>query len=349
MARYHIALIEGDGIGPEVMKAATSVLDALEVEFSLDLELQSAPAGDSCLRKTRVALPEESIRIIGGSDACLKAPVGESAADVIVRLRRDFDLYANIRPARVLPSVRSLASDTDLVIVRENTEDLYRGFEFDIDGGAVALRLISRAASERIAEYAFTLAEARKKGRKVVAVHKSNVLIKTDGIFAAACRKVGRKHPSVGFSEMYVDAAAMNLIRSPESFDVIVTTNLFGDILSDEAGQLVGGLGLAPSANIGERFALFEPVHGSAPDIAGKGIANPTAMLLSTSMMLEWLKESRQDRTCGMAANSLRAAVNRALERGVKTPDLGGKYKSAAVAEFITRQIHEHRGGRERK
>jgi 3-isopropylmalate dehydrogenase len=343
LTRYRIALIEGDGIGPEVTRAALSILEALEDEFGLTLEIQPAPAGDSCLQETGVALPEESIRAIRRSDSCLKAPVGESAADVVVRLRRDFDLYANIRPAKGLPGVRSLAPGADLVIVRENTEDLYKGMEFEIDGGAVALRLITRRASERIAERAFRLAESRKKERKVVAVHKSNVLKKSDGVFTTACRKVWRRHQGVNFSEMYVDAAAMNLIRSPESFDVIVTTNLFGDILSDEAAQLVGGLGLAPSANLGDKFALFEPVHGSAPDIANRGIANPIAMLLSVSMMLEWLEESRRDPACGRAASSLRTAVNTALERGIRTPDLGGKNKSAEVAAFITRQIHNGR------
>ncbi len=343
MTRYRIALIEGDGIGPEVTRAALSILEALEAEFGLSLEIRPALAGDSCLQKGGVALPEESISVIRRSDSCLKAPVGESAADVVVRLRRDFDLYANIRPAKGLPGVRSLAPGADLVIVRENTEDLYKGMEFEIDGGAVALRLITRRASERIAERAFGLAESRKKGRKVVAVHKANVLRKSDGVFASACRKVWRGHPGVNFSEMYVDAAAMALIRSPESFDVIVTTNLFGDILSDEAAQLVGGIGLAPSANLGDKFALFEPVHGSAPDIANRGIANPIAMLLSVSMMLEWLGESRRDPVCGKAASSLRTAVNAALERGVSTPDLGGKNKSAEVAGFIARQIHDGR------
>jgi 3-isopropylmalate dehydrogenase len=345
LTRYRIALIEGDGIGPEVTRAALSTLESLEDEFGLAVEIRPAPAGDACLRKTGVALPEESIGVIRRSDCCLKAPVGESAADVVVRLRRDFDLYANIRPAKGLPGVKSLAPGADLVIVRENTEDLYRGMEFEIDGGAVALRLITRRASERIAERAFRLAESRKKrqGSKVVAVHKSNVLRKSDGVFSSACRKVWRGHPAVNFSEMYVDAAAMNLIRSPESFDVIVTTNLFGDILSDEAAQLVGGLGVAPSANLGDNFALFEPVHGSAPDITNRGIANPVAMLLSVSMMLEWFEESRRDPVCGRAASSLRTAVNGALERGVCTPDLGGKSKSAEVTAFVVRQIQDAR------
>ena len=171
------------------------------------------------------------------------------------------------------------------------------------------------------------------------------MLKKSDGVFASACRKVWRGHPGVNFGEMYVDSAAMNLIRDPESFDVIVTTNLFGDILSDEAAQLVGGLGLAPSANLGDKFALFEPVHGSAPDIANRGIANPVAMLLSVSMMLDWFDESRRDHVCGRAATTLRTAVNAALERGICTPDLGGKSKSTEVASFVARQI---RNGREK-
>jgi 3-isopropylmalate dehydrogenase len=331
--------MEGDGVGPEVSKVSLAALAVLEDKLGLKLDTKFAPAGDACLRRTGVAMPAESVKIISDSDACLKGPVGESAADVIVRLRREFDLYANLRPAKALPHVVCLAPEADFVIVRENTEDLYRGLEFEIPGGVIAMRLITEKASRRVAEYAFDLAEARKKFRKVVAVHKSNVLRKSDGLFASVCREVGKKHPSVFFSEMYVDTAAMNLIRIPNDFDVIVTTNLFGDILSDEAAQLVGGLGLMPSANIGDNFALFEPVHGSAPDIAKRGIANPVAMLLATAMMLDWLSMTRRDKNCAAGANLIRGAVNRAFEANIKTPDLGGKHKTVQVKDFIIRQI----------
>jgi 3-isopropylmalate dehydrogenase len=337
--RYSIALIEGDGVGPEISKASLVVLEALQEKFALRFSIKDSPAGDNCKRKTGVPLPESSLKSIRESDACLKAPVGETAADVIVKLRQMLDLYANIRPAKSLPNVASLKPGIDMVIVRENTEDLYKGQEFEFDGGVVALRTITRAASERIARYAFETAEQRGGARKVVAVHKSNVLRKSDGLFAQVCKEVSKAHPKVAFSEMLVDAASMNLIRDPLSFDVIVTTNLYGDILSDEAAQLVGGLGMTPSANIGADFALFEPVHGAAPDIAGKGVANPIAMILTVSMMLDWLSKTRRDELCASGARAIRDAVNRVLETGTRTPDLGGNSTTTQVAEAVAKAI----------
>ncbi|MDA4122394.1 MAG: isocitrate/isopropylmalate dehydrogenase family protein [Thaumarchaeota archaeon] len=332
--------MEGDGIGPEVSAASVSVLNALKPGFGVEFDFRPSPAGDLCKKRTGQALPDSSLATIEGSDVCLKAPVGETAADVIVKIRQMLDLYANIRPSKTMPRVPSLKPAIDFVIVRENTECLYRGMEFEFEGGVVALRTITRKASERIAKHAFALVEQRKHSNKVVAVHKANVLRKSDGLFAQVCREVAVQHPSVSFSEMLVDAAAMNLIRDPESFDVIVTTNMYGDILSDEAAQLVGGLGLAPSGNIGEKFAIFEPVHGAAPDIAGKGIANPLAMILSTSMMLDWLSSRRGDHSCAQAAAAIRSAVNSTLEMGVVTPDIGGRSTTsevgAAVAKLLT-------------
>jgi 3-isopropylmalate dehydrogenase len=336
---YAIALIEGDGVGPEISKASLLVLDALRDKLGLRFSVRESPAGDDCKKKTGTPLPESSLSSIRGSDACLKAPVGETAADVIVKLRQMLDLYANIRPAKSLPNVPSLQPGIDMVIVRENTEDLYKGQEFEFDGGVVALRTITRFASERIAKYAFETAEQRGGAREVVAVHKSNVLRKSDGFFAQVCREVSRSYPRVSFGEMLVDAAAMNLIRDPLSFDVIVTTNLYGDILSDEAAQLVGGLGMTPSANIGKDFALFEPVHGAAPDIAGKGVANPIAMILTVSMMLDWLAKTRQDDACARGAAAVRSAVNRVLETSARTPDLGGKATTIQVAEAVAKAI----------
>jgi len=337
--QYTIALIEGDGVGPEISEASLVVLDALHDKLGLSFSVKESPAGDNCKRKTGVPLPESSLKTIRDADACLKAPVGETAADVIVKLRQLLDLYANIRPAKSLPNVPSLKPGIDMVIVRENTEDLYKGQEFEFDGGVVALRTITRLASERIAEYAFGEAERRAGARKVVAVHKSNVLRKSDGLFSQVCKDVSKSHPRIAFSEMLVDSAAMNLIRDPLSFDVIVTTNLYGDILSDEAAQLVGGLGMAPSANIGKYFALFEPVHGSAPDIAGKGTANPVAMILTVGMMLDWLAKTRKDGTCAAGANAIRTAVNRVLETSTRTPDLGGKATTAQVARAVAKAI----------
>jgi len=337
--QYSIALIEGDGVGPEISKASLVVLDALQEKLGLGFSIKDSPAGDNCKRKTGVPLPESSLKTIRESDACLKAPVGETAADVIVRLRQLLDLYANIRPAKSLPNVPSLKPGIDMVIVRENTEDLYKGQEFEFDGGVVALRTITRSASERIAKYAFELAEQRGGARKVVAVHKSNVLRKSDGLFSQVCKEVSKAYPKVAFSEMLVDSAAMNLIRDPLSFDVIVTTNLYGDILSDEAAQLVGGLGMTPSANIGADFALFEPVHGAAPDIAGKGVANPIAMILTLAMMLDWLSKTRHDQACSAGAAEIRSAVNRVLETSTRTPDLGGKATTMQVADAVARAL----------
>jgi 3-isopropylmalate dehydrogenase len=339
LTTYTIALLEGDGIGPEVSAATVRVLQALGERFDLSFDIRKTPAGDRCKAEKGEALPDSSVTMVKDSDACLKAPVGDTAADVIVRLRQLLNLYANIRPSRTLPHVPSLKPGIDFVIVRENTECLYKGMEFEFDGGVIALRTITKKASTRIAEYAFQLAEQRRKTKEVLAVHKSNVLRKSDGLFSSCCREVAARHPGVSFSEMLVDSAAMNLVRIPERFDVIVTTNMYGDILSDEAAQTVGGLGLAPSANIGESFAIFEPVHGAAPDIAGKGLANPVAMILTACMMLEWLSKTRDDKRCAGAAEAVRMAVNRTLESDVKTADLGGKASTTEVGDAVAKLV----------
>ena len=267
---YKISLITGDGIGPELSESAISVLNTISDKYKIKFEISKLIAGDKALEQTGKALPDEVIEIIKKSDVCLKAPVGESAADVIVVLRRMLDLYANIRPSKSYPHMPALRDDIDMVIVRENTEDLYIGKEFSLGDSAVALRIISEHASKRIAKYAFETARQRNSMKKVTCVHKSNVMRITDGLFAKACNDVSKEYPDIKFEEMYVDACAMNLIRQPQKFDVIVTTNLFGDILSDESSQVVGGLGMAPAANLGDNFALFEPVHGAAFDIAGQ-------------------------------------------------------------------------------
>jgi len=334
---YTVALIKGDGIGPEITRASLLVLDAVQEKFGIGLTTKDSPAGDDCKERFGEALPEQSLKTIRASDALLKGPVGTTAADVIVRLRQMFDTYANIRPAKSLPNVPSLWHGIDLVIVRENTEDLYKGQEFDFEGGVAAIRTITTRASRRIAEHAFLLAERR--GKKVVAVHKANVLRKSDGLFLQVCKEVSKAHPKVSFSDMLVDSAAMNLVRDPLTFDVIVTTNLYGDILSDEAAQLVGGLGMVPSANIGERFAIFEPVHGAAPDIAGKGAANPIAMILTEAMMLDWFASTRKDKACAQGASAIREAVNRVLKTGARTPDLGGNSSTEQVARAISQTI----------
>jgi 3-isopropylmalate dehydrogenase len=321
---YKISLITGDGIGPELSESVISILNTIHDKLDVKFDIQKLLAGDIALKQYGKALPDQTLDTIKKSDVCMKAPVGESAADVIVVLRRMLDLYANIRPAKSYPGMNALKDGIDMVIVRENTEDLYTGQEFEVQGAAVAFRIISEKASEKIAKYAFETARQRNGKKRVTCVHKSNVMRKTDGLFSRVCTEVSKSYSDVSFDQMYVDACAMNLIRRPETFDVIVTTNLFGDILSDESSEVVGGLGMAPAANIGDDFALFEPVHGAAFDIAGKGIANPSSFILSAKMMLEWLGKKHNDSKCFDVAKKLESAVYGVVNKGIKTQDIGG-------------------------
>ncbi len=326
---FRIALLRGDGIGPEIVEASLPIISKLNHDYSLGLEFVDVDAGDGALRRYGDPLPQHTMTELEKADVILKGPVGETAKDVIVPLRQHYDMYANVRPAFTIPGLKSKFEGVDLVIVRENTEDLYRGVEQLVtDDVAVGLKIISRRASERIVNFAKTIALTRRK--KVTCVHKANVMKITDGLFAAACRSL--KGSGVEMEEMYVDAAAANLVRRPQAFDVIVTTNVYGDILSDEASQIAGSLGIAPSANLGERKSLFEPVHGAAFDIAGRGIANPTAFLLSVVMMFEHLGTISSNKNFVAAANSLRAAVLKVYSSGRNlTPDVGG---SASLKEM---------------
>ena len=332
MTNYKIATIPGDGIGPEVMAATVKVLEVLAEKTGLRFEFSTLWAGDEYKDRTGVALPPETTEGVKSADACLFAAVGNTAKEVILPLRQSLGLYANLRPAKAYPGVPALKPTTDIMIVRENTECLYTMVGYKVPGFGVNLRIITREASERIVKYAFQY--ATKNGRKkVTAVHKANVLHYTDDVFLEAARNVAKEYPDIKYDEQIVDACAMKLILTPEQFDVIVTTNTFGDILSDEAAGLVGGLGLAPSGNIGDEMAIFEPVHGSAPDIAGKGIANPVAAILSAAMMLEWLGEKK-------ASEKLETAVLKVLNDGiVRTPDLGGTNQTMEVAEAISAAI----------
>jgi 3-isopropylmalate dehydrogenase len=312
------------------------VLNTIQEKYGIEFEISKLIAGDKALEQTGKALPDDVVENIKNSDVCLKAPVGESAADVIVVLRRMLDLYANIRPSKSYPHMPALRDDIDMVIVRENTEDLYTGKEFSLGDSAVALRIISEAASKRIAKYAFETAKQRNSMKKVTCVHKSNVMRVTDGLFAKACIEVSKDYPEITFEEMYVDACAMNLIRQPEKFDVVVTTNLFGDILSDESSQVVGGLGMAPAANLGDDFALFEPVHGAAFDIAGQNIANPSSFLLSIKMMLDWLGTKHNDQKCFEMAKILESTIFDLVKTGIKTKDIGGDKTTTEFTKQIT-------------
>ena len=342
MTRYNISLIRGDGIGPEQATAAKKILETISDKSSTKFTIIEVDAGDTELAKHGKALPDSSVDTIKKSHACLKGPVGESAADVILVLRRMFDLYANVRPAKSYPNITSLSNSVDLVTVRENTEDVYLGWEFNADENTVvALRVTSERASRRIAEYAFKTAMLRNAKRKVVAVHKANVLRKGDGLFASTCKDVSKKYPKVQYGEQYVDACSMNLIRNPEEFDVIVTTNLFGDILSDEAAQVVGGLGMGPAANVGDSFALFEPVHGAAFDIAGKNVANPSSILLSAKMMLEWLGDKHGDKTALVEGRRIEAAIVSTLKKGSKTKDIGGRLSTTEFTELVAKVMYQ--------
>jgi 3-isopropylmalate dehydrogenase len=330
-----VAVIPGDGIGPEVVQATLQVLQALENRFSLSFDLEHVEAGDDAKTKFGVALPEKSYEAVSSSNACLKGPVGESAKQVIIALRQRLNLYANIRPAITLPNVPSIHSDVDLVVVRENTEGLYKGIEDKTPGYAFSVRVVTREASLRIARVAYDM--AMKRRRTVTVVHKSNVLSSCE-LFSECCLDVAKRYPEVQTEQMYVDNASYQLVRNPRRFDVIVTTNLFGDILSDEAAGVVGSLGLSPSMNLGDQFGLFEPVHGSAPDLP-KGTANPLATMMSAKLMLEWLAEKHKDYTMKQASETLWNGILQILRKRMFTPDLGGSSTTAQVTEAIIHEI----------
>jgi 3-isopropylmalate dehydrogenase len=344
LTRYNITLVNGDGIGPDLANSAQVLLEKLSDYSGIKFDIVKVEAGDNALIKYNKALPDFSFESIKKSDACLKAPVGENAADVILFLRRYFDLYANIRPAKSYPNVKSLNPSVDLVIVRENTEDVYLGWEFPIGNDAViGLRLTTAEASRKIAEYAFEEALRRDNKRKVVCVHKSNVMRVGDAMFSKISNDIAKKYPDVEFTELYVDACAMNLIRNPEKFDVILTTNLFGDILSDEAAQVVGGLGLAPAGNIGRKFAIFEPVHGAAFDIAKSNVANPSSMFLSIKMMCEWLgnkNKNGEEDDLNDLGGKIENTLTSLLKENLKTIDVGGALHTDEFTKmFVTKLI----------
>lgn len=334
-----IAVIPGDGIGPEIVQSSKKIISKLIQLYKLNLEINEVEAGDVALSKYGDPLPKHTLKVIDNSDIILKGPVGESAMDVVIKLRQMYDMYANIRPAKSLPNVPNKYGNVDVLIVRENTEDLYKGYEyFASEDVAIGIKIITKKASERIAKVGLRYSLQRKK--MVTCVHKSNVMRITDGLFAKVCREVFKQDERIKYNEMYVDAAAANLVRNPSMFDVIVTTNVYGDILSDEAAQIAGSLGLAPSANIGDSKALFEPVHGAAFDIAGKNIANPTAFLLSVSMMLDHLYNTTSESRYRDASNSLVSAIYKVYEEGkTLTVDVGGSAKLNEMIDNIFNKI----------
>ncbi|MBE6508206.1 MAG: isocitrate/isopropylmalate dehydrogenase family protein [Methanobrevibacter sp.] len=327
---YNIAIISGDGIGKEVMESCEYLLDNLDLEFSFEY----GEAGFECFNKNGTTLPEETIKIANKSDAVLfgasTSTPGEPSP--IINLRKELNVYANIRPIKSYKGVDCIRDDINFTIVRENTEGLYSQVEYGDENKMIAERHITKKASERISKAAFNLCIKRGQN-KVTCVHKSNVLKKTDGVFKESFYKVAQQYPQITTEDYYVDAMAMYLITQPQNFDVIVSSNLFGDILSDESAGLVGGLGLAPSGNIGDHNGLFEPVHGSAPDITGKNIANPCSMILSASMMLDYLGEWE-------ISNDIKQAVEKVIaDCKIRTPDLGGDSSTMEVTKAIVREL----------
>jgi isocitrate dehydrogenase (NAD+) len=330
---HNITLIPGDGIGPEVTEAVVRIL----VTSGVSIEWDHQVAGLVAVQRGGDPLPAALIDSIRRHKVALKGPVttpiGEGFTSVNVGLRKALDLYANLRPVWNLPGVTARFSGVDLVIVRENTEDLYAGLEHEVVPGVVeSLKIITERASTRIAEFAF--AHARRHGRrKVTAIHKANIMKMSDGLFLECSRIVARAWPDITYDERIVDAACMQLVLAPESFDVLVMPNLYGDIVSDLCAGLVGGLGVVGAANLGREIGVFEAVHGSAPDIAGKNVANPTGLLLSAVMMLRHIDE-------GPAADRIMAALGRVLTTGTtRTRDLGGTATTLEFADAVRREL----------
>jgi isocitrate dehydrogenase (NAD+) len=334
--RPKVSLIAGDGIGPEISKAALRALEAA----GATLDWEPVPAGMSALETDKDPLPQKTLDSITANGLALKGPlgtpIGAGFRSVNVALRQHFDLFANVRPALSLDGVPSRYTGVDIVIVRENTEGLYAGIEHYIDprrSAAESIAIITRYGSERVITFAFEYAK-RHRRKRVTLVHKANILKMSNGLFLEVGKKIARRYPEIEFDDMIVDATAMKMVTDPGRFDIIVTTNLFGDILSDLAAGLVGGLGVAPAANVGEGgCAIFEAVHGTAPDIAGKGIANPTGLMLSAGLLLDHI--GQRD-----AASRLRKGVHTALaDETSRTGDLGGKANTAAFTDAVIRAM----------
>jgi isocitrate dehydrogenase (NAD+) len=335
---HRVTLIPGDGVGPELTEATVRVLEAGDV----GLEWERVEAGAAVIERYGTPLPDGVIESIRANRVALKGPlttpVGGGFRSVNVALRKALDLYANVRPARSMVGVPAKWLDVDLVIVRENTEDLYTGVERMVGPDlAEATKTITRHASERIARYAFDYAVANGR-RKVTAVHKANILKLTDGLFLESCRHVAEGYPAIEFEDRIVDNLCMQLVQKPQAYDVLVLPNLYGDIVSDLAAGLVGGLGVAPGANIGSEAAVFEPVHGSVPKYAGLDRADPTAMILSGVLMLRHLGEMD-------AADRIEDAVREVIAEGrAVTPDLGGTVGTQAMADAIVQAVANRRG-----
>ena len=327
-----VVLIPGDGIGPSISDSVCRVLEAAGAE----VEWLPLRAGAETISTDGDPLPEQVVETIRQTGVALKGPittpVGKGFSSVNVRLRKALQLYANLRPVQSMPGTTSRYEDIDIVVVRENTEGLYSGIEHEVVPGVVeSLKIMTHAACMRICQFAFDYARTHSRSR-VTAVHKANIMKMADGLFLDCFREVARDYPEIGADDCIVDAACMKLVMNPHQFDVVVMENLYGDIVSDLCAGLIGGLGLTPGANIGAECAVFEAVHGSAPDIAGQNIANPSALLLSGALMLDHVGQTQ-------AAQRTRAALMQTLVDGVRTRDLGGQASTSEFTEAIVKRI----------
>ncbi len=332
MNEHNITLLTGDGIGPEITNSVKEIFKAA----GLDICWDEQTAGEYAIKTDGEPLPQRVIDSIKRNKVALKAPVttpiGKGFRSVNVLLRKTLDLYANLRPCKNIDGIKTKFDNVDIVVVRENTEDLYAGIERQVDENtAESIKIITRQASEKIAEFAFNYAS--KNGRKeVCAVSKANICKLSDGLFLECCRKISEKYPQISYREILVDNVCMQLVQKPEQFDVLVLPNLYGDIVSDLCAGLIGGLGIAQGANIGKDCAVFEAVHGSAPDIAGKDLANPTAILLSAIEMLRYIGENTQ-------AQRIEKALYKALKGNILTADLGGNAKCSEFTNEIIKNL----------
>jgi isocitrate dehydrogenase (NAD+) len=338
---HTVVLIPGDGIGPEVAAAVRRVTEAAKAPIQYVVRY----AGEAALeRGMDGVLPEETVQSIREHGVALKGPcttpIGRGFSSVNVALRKKLNLYAAVRPFRSISGVKTRYDDVDLVVVRENTEGLYSGIENLItDGVVVSMKVATRVACHRIAHWAFRYATHRKR-RKITVFHKANIMKMSDGMLLEEARKVHENdYPNIEYEEVIVDAGHMRLVQNPKQFDIILCENLYGDIVSDLCAGLVGGLGVSPGANIAEDGAVFEAVHGSAPDIAGQGVANPLALMMSAVMMLNHIAETRRDEDCRRAAQRIKTGYDRALEEGQKTRDLGGSLGTDEFADAVIARL----------
>lgn len=337
---HEVVLIKGDGIGPEICQAVQKVFHAVGAPITWVEKY----AGVAAVERGLDVLPQETIEAMKDIKLALKGPcstpIGKGFTSVNVAIRKTLKLYAALRPVRSLEGVETRFEDVDLVVIRENTEGLYAGIENEVTDGVVAsMKVATTKACHRIAHWAFRYATHRKRD-KITVFHKANIMKLSDGLFIRESRKVHeRDYPNIDYHENIIDAGCMKLVQDPTQFDILLLENLYGDVVSDLCAGLVGGLGVVPGANYGDDAACFEAVHGSAPDIAGRGVANPLAIIMSSVMMLNYLADERKDEACGQAADAIKQAYNACLKEGAKTRDLGGELNTAEFADALISRL----------